>query len=107
MSGELEEQADELLALSTIVDARAFSHTGTQPHRGSLEVQVRLDSPITVTGSSLPERFSVQHLPPLKMEFSLPPDYPSTSAPTFSLSCPWLTLVQKSSAEQKNGTTLG
>ena len=63
--------------------------------------QVRLDSPITVTGSSLPESFSVQHLPPLKMEFSLPPDYPSTSAPTFSLSCPWLTLVQKSSAEQK------
>ena len=40
MSGELEEQADELLALSTIVDARAFNHTGTQPHRGSLEVQV-------------------------------------------------------------------
>ena len=39
MSGELEEQADELLALSTIVDARAFNHTGTQPHRGSLEVQ--------------------------------------------------------------------
>ena len=41
MSGELEEQADELLALSTIVDARAFNHTGTQPHRGSLEVQVK------------------------------------------------------------------
>ena len=67
----------------------------------SFVAQVRLDSPITVTGSSLPESFSVQHLPPLKMEFSLPPDYPSTSAPTFSLSCPWLTLVQKSSAEQK------
>ena len=35
------------------------------------------------------------------MEFSLPPDYPSTSAPTFSLSCPWLTTAQKSRVEQK------
>ena len=117
MSGELEEQADELLALSTIVDASAFSHTGSNPNRGSLEVQVglkifmsmsqccvaqvRLDSPITVVGTSLPESFRVQHLPPLKMEFSLPSDYPSTSAPTFCLSCPWLTLVQKSRVEQK------
>ena len=40
MSGELEEQADELLALSTILDDRAFNHTGTDPHKGSLEVQV-------------------------------------------------------------------
>ena len=75
MSGELEEQADELLALSTIVDASAFSHTGSNPNRGSLEVQVglkifmsmpqccvaqvRLDSPITVVGTSLPESFRV------------------------------------------------
>lgn len=42
MSGELEEQADELLALSTILDDRAFNHTGTDPHKGSLEVQVKL-----------------------------------------------------------------
>ena len=41
MSGELEEQADELLALSTILDDRAFNHTGTDPHKGSLEVQVK------------------------------------------------------------------
>ena len=54
-----------------------------------------------MAGSTLPDSFSVQHLPPLKMEFSLPPDYPSTSAPTFCLSCPWLTSVQKSRVEQK------
>ena len=42
MSGELEEQADELLALSTILDDRAFNHTGTDPHKGSLEVQVKI-----------------------------------------------------------------
>ena len=41
MSGELEEQADELLALSTILDDRAFNHTGTDPHKGSLAVQVK------------------------------------------------------------------
>ena len=35
------------------------------------------------------------------MEFSLPPDYPSTSAPTFCLSCSWLTPVQKSCVEKK------
>ena len=43
MSGELEEQADELLALSTILDDRAFNHTGTDPHKGSLEVQVKIN----------------------------------------------------------------
>ena len=100
MGGDLEEQGDELLALSTILETAAFSYSPEPPHRGSLEVEVRLDSPLTVV---TPDRgdFQVRHLPPLRMEFSLPPDYPSLCPPLFLLTCPWLLPAQKAGVEAR------
>ena len=100
MGGDLEEQGDELLALSTILETQAFSYSAEPPHMGSLEVEVRLDSPLSVV---TPDRgdFQVSHLPPLKMEFSLPPDYPSLCPPLFLLSCPWLLPAQKAGVEAR------
>ena len=45
MPGDVEEQEDELLVLSTILDTAAFAHLNTDPHRGSIHVQVVL--PVT------------------------------------------------------------
>ena len=53
MPGDGEEQEDELLVLSTILDTAAFAHLSTDPHRGSIKVQVGLLPPS-----------STFHLPP-------------------------------------------
>lgn len=36
------------------------------------------------------EEVSVQHLPPIVLNFSFPENYPSTSPPCYTLSCKWL-----------------
>ena len=36
----------------------------------------------------------VKYLLPIMLFFQLPPDYPSCSSPTFTISCKWLTLQQ-------------
>lgn len=38
--------------------------------------------------------YSVCFLPPLVLNFELPPDYPSTSPPVFTLSGKWLSQAQ-------------
>jgi cold shock CspA family protein len=101
MPGDPEEQADELLALSTILEPRAFSHTATGPHQGSLLVSVRLDSPVEVVPAAPASRFAVRHLPPLKLEFRLPADYPSAAPPRYCLSCPWLQADQRTRLEHR------
>ena len=40
MVGDVEEQEDELLALSTILEPSAFNYSSTLPHTGSIDVQV-------------------------------------------------------------------
>ncbi|XP_047119950.1 E3 ubiquitin-protein ligase RNF14-like isoform X1 [Schistocerca piceifrons] len=37
---------------------------------------------------------SIRYLPPLVLYFSLPPDYPSTNPPDFTLSCKWLRKIE-------------
>ena len=39
---------------------------------------------------------SVSHLPPIKLHFQLPSDYPAHSPPLFSLACNWLNYTQVS-----------
>ena len=40
------------------------------------------------------QQYNVDHLPPLVLHFDFPTNYPSASAPNFTLSAKWLTLAQ-------------
>ena len=49
-----------------------------------------------VTVSTPAGLFSVSHLPPVTLRFTLPPDYPSKSPPDYQLECRWMTEMQES-----------
>lgn len=97
MSSDLEEQRDELLALFSIFGPDEFVQT--EPSSGELKVSVELPRDFIVAlkeGDTLTQ-YEVSSLPSLVLTFALPEDYPSCSAPSFSLSCSWLTPTQLSS----------
>ena len=52
-----------------------------------------------VTVTTPAESFSVSHLPPVALTFSLPPDYPSETPPEYKLECRWMTEEQESLEE--------
>ena len=53
-----------------------------------------------VTVSTPAGLFSVSHLPPVTLRFTLPPDYPSESPPDYQLECRWMTEMQESVRER-------
>lgn len=98
MSSDLEEQQDELVALLSIFDSDEFVRSKSKS-AGELRVSVELPKDFDVAlkeGDTL-SQYEISFLPPLLLTFDLPEDYPSCSAPSFSLSCPWLTQTQLSS----------
>lgn len=91
-----EEQDNEVLALKSIYDASVLRVEGCYPE-GKFQARVTLPKPFRVLIPSVNtpgevEEISLEHMPPLLLDFQLPPNYPSSSAPRFCLSCPWLTL---------------
>ncbi|CAK8686453.1 unnamed protein product [Clavelina lepadiformis] len=94
MEEDREEQNNELLALESILDAAQFKY---ERDNGFMKVdlilndsQIELRSPDSATSSADVNRHFVEYLPPFTLSFTLPPDYPSTNPPTFTLSCSWL-----------------
>ena len=57
--------------------------TGDQDQIQVIAGDYSKDVPHTSTGQ-------VHHLPPLSLRFRLPPCYPSSQPPAYTLSCPWL-----------------
>lgn len=54
-----------------------------------------LNFAINISDEIKPEEFhTLKHLPPLILDFQLPPDYPSDNPPQFTLSCKWLNRKQ-------------
>eukprot|EP00092_Neocalanus_flemingeri_P032850 GFUD01035727.1.p1 GENE.GFUD01035727.1~~GFUD01035727.1.p1 ORF type:complete len:851 (+),score=264.61 GFUD01035727.1:38-2590(+) len=100
-----EEQSDELLALSGILDTAAFSHSVSEcgGHKGVLEVEGRVpgDGVLQIIRGQGKPSFTVKYLPPVRLEFSLPPDYPSLSCPLYCITCPWLLEDQKKKVEDE------
>eukprot|EP00090_Calanus_glacialis_P004158 TRINITY_DN13072_c0_g1_i1.p1 TRINITY_DN13072_c0_g1~~TRINITY_DN13072_c0_g1_i1.p1 ORF type:complete len:850 (+),score=253.12 TRINITY_DN13072_c0_g1_i1:36-2585(+) len=100
-----EEQSDELLALSGILDTTAFSHSESQcgGHKGVLEVVVRVPGAglIEIVRGHGKPNFTVKYLPPVKLEFTLPADYPSQACPLYCITCPWLLEVQRKMLEDQ------
>ncbi|KAM9848851.1 LOW QUALITY PROTEIN: E3 ubiquitin-protein ligase RNF14-like [Aulostomus maculatus] len=95
MNVDLEEQEDELLALSSILGSEEFVRHESKC-AGEIRVTSELPAGFTV---ALREGETLRHdeitfLPPLLLTFVLPEDYPSSSPPSFTLTCIWLTHKQ-------------
>ncbi|NXY50454.1 RNF14 ligase, partial [Ceuthmochares aereus] len=98
-----EAQEDELLALASIYDEDVFKRA--ESAQGG-ETRICLELPqnfkVFVSGDSTESlqragfECTVCFLPPLVLNFELPPDYPSTSPPAFTLSGKWLSPPQLS-----------
>jgi len=105
LTADREEQNDELLALSGILDQTAFSHSESQSgeNKGVIEVDVRLpgDGLMEIVRQQGKQNFTVKYLPPVKLEFSLPEDYPSQSCPLYCITCPWLLEEQRVKVEDQ------
>lgn len=102
-SEDREAQEDELLALASIYDGDEFRKA--ESVQGG-ETRIYLDLPqnfkIFVSGNSNEclqnsgFESTICFLPPLVLNFELPPDYPSSSPPSFTLSGKWLSPTQLS-----------
>ncbi|XP_072368638.1 E3 ubiquitin-protein ligase RNF14 isoform X1 [Scyliorhinus torazame] len=97
-----EEQEDELLALASIYEEDEFKRAESAPGG---EISICLELPpnfkVIVHGDEKQNKkdlieYVVSFLPPLVLNFELPPDYPSGSAPKYTLSCKWLFQAQLS-----------
>lgn len=101
-SRDSEEQEDELLALASIYDEDEFKRAESS-QGGEINVCLELPSSfkIFVYGDEKQNKedlieYIVSFLPPLVLNFDLPPDYPSYSPPKYTLSCKWLFRAQLS-----------
>lgn len=97
MNADKEEQEDELLALHSIFGLEEFVRDESKS-AGEIRVSVELPADFTVVlkqGETL-RQYEISYLPPLLLIFELPKDYPSSSPPSFSLTCSWLTHTQLS-----------
>uniref|UniRef100_G3NS59 RBR-type E3 ubiquitin transferase n=1 Tax=Gasterosteus aculeatus TaxID=69293 RepID=G3NS59_GASAC len=104
MDADTQEQEDELLALNSIFDSDEFVRDESKS-AGEIRVSVEVPADFTAVlkegkgGDALCEslrQYQLSFLPPLLLTFELPQDYPSSSAPSFSLTCSWLTDTQLS-----------
>ena len=70
------------------------SAANLSPSNSESEVQVAASSTQSSAGGSVHLRHDVSHLPPLKLYFEFPDQYPSCQIPSFTLSCQWLNFTQ-------------
>nr|XP_054755134.1 E3 ubiquitin-protein ligase RNF14-like [Lytechinus pictus]XP_054755135.1 E3 ubiquitin-protein ligase RNF14-like [Lytechinus pictus] len=115
MDEDQENQGNELLALSSIFEDEETFMAHEDKSGGSFYADVELPSifEIKLGGQMIqqartlgalihgeddeenPARFMpVNWLPPIELNFKYPRDYPSKTAPTFTLSCKWLSVKQ-------------
>jgi len=113
MSEDRERQENELAALESIFDDERLFIRAAEGFGGQLSVSVNFPEecsffyPEIKTSRSQDEekastsderanhqKLGIKHLPPIVLNFDLPPDYPSKAIPDFTLSCKWLP-VQK------------
>lgn len=94
-SEDREAQEDELLALASIYDEDEFRRAESA-QGGEIRICLTLSQNfrVVMAGANGQLEYFVDFLPPVVLNFELPPDYPSASAPVFTLSCKWLSQIQ-------------
>ncbi len=110
MTNDIDAQNDEMLALASIYDTDEFSYKKEDGEFSGqfkaivtlpVDEEIKLQYRFEFHKSRLPgctenpnaedvNQLSVKFLPPIEFSFTLPPDYPSTSPPRFTLVCVWL-----------------
>lgn len=95
-----DERSLELHAVQAIYPELVIATPGADPTatvKGSLDVAVNLVSPISLVCQDSSDAagthetyYTVNHLPPLAMQFELPPEYPAHKPPVFRLQSSWL-----------------
>ncbi|XP_038150993.1 E3 ubiquitin-protein ligase RNF14-like [Cyprinodon tularosa] len=95
MNMDLEEQENELLALQSIFSSGEFLRKESES-AGEFRVSVELPAGFSVllNNGETTRQYEVSFLPPLLLTITLPDDYPSSSPPSFTLTCSWLTQSQ-------------
>ncbi|XP_041862940.1 E3 ubiquitin-protein ligase RNF14-like [Melanotaenia boesemani] len=95
MNTDLEEQDDELLAMQSIFGSEEFFREESKS-AGEIRVSVELPAGYNVAlkDGETKRQYDISFLPPLLLNFELPADYPSSSPPSFTLTCSWLTHAQ-------------
>uniref|UniRef100_A0A667XHA5 RBR-type E3 ubiquitin transferase n=1 Tax=Myripristis murdjan TaxID=586833 RepID=A0A667XHA5_9TELE len=91
MSADLQEQEDELLVLHSIFSPDEFVR---EEPKCDGEIRVSVELPKDFCDGL--RQYEISFLPPLLLTFELPEDYPSSSPPSFTLTCSWLTHTQLS-----------
>ncbi|XP_043377370.1 E3 ubiquitin-protein ligase RNF14 isoform X2 [Chelonia mydas] len=100
-SEDKEAQEDELLALASIYDEDEFKRVDSA-QGGETRICLELPQNFKIFVSGSPTEclqnsgfeYTICFLPPLVLNFELPPDYPSVSPPVFTLSSKWLSRAQ-------------
>ncbi|XP_061636281.1 E3 ubiquitin-protein ligase RNF14-like isoform X1 [Phyllopteryx taeniolatus] len=92
---DLEAQENELLALQSIFDSREFVR---QESKSAGEIRVSVELPpgylVALREGDTLKQYDTSFLPSLLLTFGLPENYPSSSPPSFTLYCSWLTHKQ-------------
>ncbi|KAF4524649.1 hypothetical protein B566_EDAN013757 [Ephemera danica] len=106
---DLEAQKDELEALQSIYTNEEFKvNANDEESGGQFFAHIDLPSNFNVIAKRLPyqkaaansgasgsstfaETFNIEHVPPIVLYVTLPPNYPSEAMPKYLLSCKWLT----------------
>ena len=100
-----EEQENELLALEAIYEERQFIRS-KEEIGGEIKIFLDVPQPFKIIFASSksngtatnegesPSELEVNFLPPIVLNFSYPPDYPSANPPNYTLSCKWLNRSQ-------------
>lgn len=98
MSADPEERENELLALQSIFTSEEFIR-GESKAAGEIRVSAELPEgfAVSIKEGERVRQYEITFLPPLSLTFELPEDYPSSSPPSFTLSCSWLTEKQLTS----------
>lgn len=93
---DIEAQRDELLALASILDEnQILVDSSSCQTAGCIYVKPEILQSLTIqitesSASTEATKFELQHLCPIELHFSVPPSYPSSSPPQFTLVCKWL-----------------
>ncbi|XP_077984115.1 E3 ubiquitin-protein ligase RNF14-like [Glandiceps talaboti] len=120
-STDREEQEDELLVLASIYEDDDVFIAGEDNNGGQFNAKLQMPDPfhLELVGPLPPQLptkgvkvlqdddhtlYPVKYLPPIVLNFQYPTDYPSCSAPSFTLSCKWLSVHQLSKLCKKLDT---
>ncbi|XP_029938844.1 E3 ubiquitin-protein ligase RNF14-like [Salarias fasciatus] len=94
MSADLQEQEDELLALQSIYSEEFVREESKFAGKIRLCADIHAEFIVFLTEGESRRQYEISFLPPLLLSFELPEDYPSSSPPSFTLICSWLTHTQ-------------